>query len=178
MLSVGRSMAMIPDYSKAKIAALRIMELNKRQSKIDPNDESGLILVSLFNLYIFRLKPTTFFFRIMLSVILNDVHFRYPSRPTVRILRDFSLKCSNGNTTALVGPSGGGKSTIIALLQRFYNLSNGKILLDGNDIKILNIRWLRSIMGLVQQEPVLFNISVRDNIAYGDNSREITQDEV
>jgi ABC-type multidrug transport system fused ATPase/permease subunit len=88
------------------------------------------------------------------------------------------LKCSNGNTTALVGPSGGGKSTIIALLQRFYNLSNGKILLDGNDIKILNIRWLRSIMGLVQQEPVLFNISVRDNIAYGDNSREITQDEV
>jgi hypothetical protein len=75
MLSVGRSMAMIPDYSKAKIAALRIMELNKRQSKIDPNDESGLILVSLFNLYIFRLKPTTFFFRIMLSVILNFMMF-------------------------------------------------------------------------------------------------------
>jgi hypothetical protein len=62
MLAVGRSMAMIPDYSKAKIAALRIMELSKRQSQIDPNDESGLILVSLFHLYLFRLKSMTFLF--------------------------------------------------------------------------------------------------------------------
>ncbi len=54
----------------------------------------------------------------------------------------------------------------------------GKILLDGHDIKVLNIQWLRSLMGLVQQEPVLFNISIHDNIAYGDNSREVTQDEI
>jgi ATP-binding cassette subfamily B (MDR/TAP) protein 1 len=88
------------------------------------------------------------------------------------------LKCANSQTTALVGPSGGGKSTTIALLQRFYDPLKGKILLDGHDIKVLNIRWLRSLMGVVQQEPVLFNLSIRDNIAYGDNSRDITQDEI
>jgi len=54
----------------------------------------------------------------------------------------------------------------------------GNVLIDGHDIKVLNIRWLRSLMGLVQQEPVLFNLSIRDNIAYGDNSREVTQDEI
>jgi ABC-type multidrug transport system fused ATPase/permease subunit len=54
----------------------------------------------------------------------------------------------------------------------------GKVLLDGHDIKVLNIRWLRSLMGLVQQEPVLFNLSICDNIAYGDNSRQVTQNEI
>ncbi len=83
-----------------------------------------------------------------------------------------------GSTTALVGSSGSGKSTTIRLLQRFYDPSKGKVLLDGHDIKVLNIRWLRSLMGLVQQEPVLFNLSIRDNIAYGDNSRQVTQDEI
>jgi ATP-binding cassette subfamily B (MDR/TAP) protein 1 len=107
-----------------------------------------------------------------------DVRFRYPSRPTLRILKDFSLKCSSGETTALVGPSGSGKSTTIALLQRFYDPLKGKVLLDGHDIKVLNIQWLRSLMGLVQQEPVLFDLSIRDNIAYGDNSREVTQHEI
>lgn len=67
---------------------------------------------------------------------------------------------------------------MIGLLERFYEPAKGDILLDGQNIKLLNIRWLRSIIGLVQQEPVLFNISVRDNIAYGDNSREVTQNEI
>ena len=88
------------------------------------------------------------------------------------------MKCSSGTTTALVGPSGSGKSTTVALLQRFYDPIKGRVLLDGHDIKVLNLQWLRSLMGLVQQEPVLFNLSVRDNIAYGDNSREVTQEEI
>ena len=94
------------------------------------------------------------------------------------MLKNFSLKCSSNETTALVGPSGSGKSTVIALLQRFYDPVEGRILLDGHDIKTLNIRWLRSLLGLVQQEPVLFDLSIRDNIAYGDNSRQVTQDEI
>jgi ATP-binding cassette, subfamily B (MDR/TAP), member 1 len=78
----------------------------------------------------------------------------------------------------LVGSSGSGKSTTVALLQRFYDSVKGKVLLDGHDIEVLNVGWLRSLMGLVQQEPILFNLSVRDNIAYGDNSREVTQNEI
>ena len=88
------------------------------------------------------------------------------------------MNCAAGQTTALVGPSGSGKSTSIALLQRFYDPPRGKILIDGHDIKVLNIRLLRSLIGVVQQEPVLFNLSIRDNIAYGDNSREVTQDDI
>ena len=108
----------------------------------------------------------------------QNVYFRYPIRPTVRILRKFSLKCLSKMATALVGSSGSGKSTTIALLERFYDPCKGKILLDGHDIKVLNLQWLRSLMGLVQQEPVLFNLSIRENIAYGDNSRQLTQEHI
>ncbi|CAF4760503.1 unnamed protein product [Rotaria sp. Silwood1] len=161
MVQIGYSMALIPDYSKAKKAALRIMRLNQRQSQINPYDESGIILKDVRG-----------------NIEFQDVHFRYPTRPTVPVLMNLSLKCVTGGITALVGPSGSGKSTAIALLERFYEPSKGNILLDGHNIKLLNIRWLRSIIGFVQQESVLFNISIRDNIAYGDNSQEVTQDEI
>ena len=88
------------------------------------------------------------------------------------------LSCRTGKTTALVGPSGSGKSTTVALIQRFYDPLTGTVLLDGHDIRTLNIQWLRSLLGLVQQEPVLFNLSIRDNIAYGDNSHEVTQEQI
>jgi ABC-type multidrug transport system fused ATPase/permease subunit len=88
------------------------------------------------------------------------------------------VACQASETTAMVGPSGSGKSTTVALIQRFYDPLKGTVLLDGHDIKTLNIQWLRSLLGLVQQEPVLFNLSVRDNIAYGDNTREITDAEI
>ena len=112
------------------------------------------------------------------DIEFRDISFRYSNRPTLRILRHFSLKCTNGQTTAVVGPSGSGKSTVLTLLQRLYDARKGKVLLDGHDIKVFNIRWLRSLMGVVQQEPVLFNLSIRDNIAYGDNSCEVTQEQI
>jgi ABC-type multidrug transport system fused ATPase/permease subunit len=73
---------------------------------------------------------------------------------------------------ALVGPSGCGKSTTIALLLRFYDSTSGEILLDGVEIKTLNIQWLRSQIGIVSQEPILFNYSIRENIANGDLNDE------
>jgi ATP-binding cassette, subfamily B (MDR/TAP), member 1 len=107
-----------------------------------------------------------------------NVRFRYSNRPETRILRQFSLRCHPNETVALVGPSGSGKSTVIALLQRFYDHWSGKILLDGHDIRILNLSWLRSLMGLVQQEPALFNLSIRDNIAYGHHSQPVTDEQI
>jgi ATP-binding cassette, subfamily B (MDR/TAP), member 1 len=77
-----------------------------------------------------------------------------------------------------VGPSGSGKSTTVALIQRFYDPLGGSILLDGHDVKTLNVSWLRSLLGLVQRKPVLFNLSVRENIAYGDTSRQVTEQEI
>ncbi len=93
-------------------------------------------------------------------------------------MKHFSLSCHSGETTALVGPSGSGKSTSVALIQRFYDPIGGTVLLDGHDVKTLNIQWLRSLLGLVQQEPVLFNLSIRENIAYGNNSQQVTQDQI
>ncbi|CAF1523752.1 unnamed protein product [Adineta ricciae] len=161
IFAVNRSLRMLPDYAKAKAAGLRIIKLHQRQSQIDPTNESGIILKDIGG-----------------NIEFSDVHFRYPNRPTLRVLRHFSLKCLYGATTALVGPSGCGKSTAIALLQRFYDPDKGRILIDGHDIKVFNIRWWRSMIGLVQQEPILFNLSIRDNIAYGDNSRDIKQEEI
>jgi len=108
----------------------------------------------------------------------KNISFKYPSRKKARILRNLSLKCEPDATTAIIGPSGSGKSTCIGLLERFYDPEQGAILLDGHDLRTLNVQWLRSIIGLVQQEPVLFNLSIRDNIAYGDTTRKFTDEEI
>ena len=79
---------------------------------------------------------------------------------------------------ALVGQSGAGKSTAVALIERFYDPSFGAILLDGIDLCELNIAWLRRQIGVVSQEPVLFDMSIRDNISYGANFRDISEEEI
>ena len=79
---------------------------------------------------------------------------------------------------ALVGPSGCGKSTVVSLIERMYDPQRGGVTLDGSDLRILNVSWLRSQIGLVSQEPVLFDRSIADNIRYGDNNREVSDDEV
>jgi ATP-binding cassette, subfamily B (MDR/TAP), member 1 len=101
------------------------------------------------------------------EVVLELVNFRYPTRPKVQVCHDYSLSIKKGEVVALVGPSGGGKSTIMNLLLRFYDPASGEIRLDGVPLKDLNVRWLRSQIGYVGQEPVLFSGSVSSNIAKG-----------
>ncbi|ORY21869.1 ATP-binding cassette, sub-family B, member 1B [Neocallimastix californiae] len=99
------------------------------------------------------------------TIEFQDVRFNYPSRPDVEVLKGISFKCLPGQTVALVGASGSGKSTSVQLLERYYNKKSGRILVDGRDIEEYNVKWLRSQIGLVSQEPTLFDASVAKNIA-------------
>ena len=105
-----------------------------------------------------------------------NVSFSYPSRPFALVLDEFDLDIPPGKITALVGESGSGKSTVISLIERFYETLSGAILLDGCNIKDLELKWLRQQMGLVSQEPVLFGTSILENILYG--KFDATNDEI
>ena len=100
-------------------------------------------------------------------ISVRGVKFAYPARPDITVLNDFNLEIPAGQMTALVGPSGSGKSTIIGLVERFYDPLEGELLLDGTPLKNLNIQWLRTQIGLVAQEPLLFATTVWENIAFG-----------
>lgn len=108
--------------------------------------------------------------RIKGRIEFQNVKFNYPSRPEVTVLNNFSLQMEPGLKVALVGPSGAGKSSVLALLLRFYDPNEGIILIDGKGIKEYNLRRLRSQIGLVQQEPLLFSCSIRNNICYGNEA--------
>ncbi|KAH9940672.1 P-loop containing nucleoside triphosphate hydrolase protein [Amylocystis lapponica] len=101
------------------------------------------------------------------DIRLQNIVFSYPSRPDVPILKGTSLHFPAGKTAALVGTSGSGKSTVVALIERFYDPRSGTVELDGVDVRALNVRWLRAQIGLVSQEPVLFATTIRENVAYG-----------
>jgi ATP-binding cassette subfamily B (MDR/TAP) protein 1 len=101
------------------------------------------------------------------DIELKDVYFRYPTRPDVHIFSGFSFYIPSGTTAAFVGQSGSGKSTIISLLERFYDPEAGEVLIDGVNLKNFQVRWIREQIGLVGQEPVLFTASIKENIAYG-----------
>eukprot|EP00592_Proboscia_alata_P021625 CAMPEP_0194410202 /NCGR_PEP_ID=MMETSP0176-20130528/8239_1 /TAXON_ID=216777 /ORGANISM="Proboscia alata, Strain PI-D3" /LENGTH=636 /DNA_ID=CAMNT_0039211383 /DNA_START=49 /DNA_END=1955 /DNA_ORIENTATION=- len=121
------------------------------------------------------LRPDTVEGRIQ----FNGVQFEYPSRPDVSVLCDYNLSITAGTTTALVGSSGSGKSTVVALLQRFYDISKGTITLDDRNICDLDVQWLRQQIGYVQQEPSLFGLSVRENLLYGvPNPEEMTTEKM
>ena len=100
-------------------------------------------------------------------VELRDVHFRYPGRPDVPVLKGIDLVIEPGEVVALVGPSGGGKTTISALLPRLYDPDQGAVLIDGVDVRELDGSWLRTRLGVVAQEPTLFSTTVAENIRYG-----------
>ncbi|KAG6517603.1 hypothetical protein ZIOFF_020999 [Zingiber officinale] len=167
-VGISQSSSYAPDSSKAKSASASIFAILDRKSKIDPSNDSGMTLENSKG-----------------NIELQHVSFRYPTRPDIQIFQDLCLTIPSGKyqnilahisdmktvicpqTVALVGESGSGKSTVVSLLQRFYDPDSGEILLDGIEIKKLQLRWLRQQMGLVSQEPVLFNDTIRANIAYG-----------
>lgn len=102
------------------------------------------------------------------DVAFKNVTFAYPSRPEQIVLRNFSLQVPRGKMVALCGVSGGGKSTVAALLERFYDVDQGSITVDNVDIRTLDPSWLRGrAIGFISQEPVLFATSIMENIRYG-----------
>ncbi|KDP22332.1 hypothetical protein JCGZ_26163 [Jatropha curcas] len=112
------------------------------------------------------------------DVCLEDVHFSYPLRPDIEILNGLHLKLKCGTMTALVGPSGAGKSTIVQLLARFYEPTRGQITVAGEDVRTFDkTEWAR-VVSIVNQEPVLFSVSVGENIAYGLPDDDVSKDDI
>ncbi|CAN7126395.1 unnamed protein product [Brassica rapa subsp. narinosa] len=163
MTTIGISAAssFAPDSSKAKSAAASVFGIIDRKSKIDSRDESGMVLENVKG-----------------DIDFCHIEFAYQTRPDIQIFRDLCFSIRAGKTVALVGESGSGKSTVISLLQRFYDPDSGHITLDGVELKKLQLKWLRKQMGLVGQEPVLFNDTIRANIAYGKGGEEATEAEI
>ncbi|CAN6843840.1 unnamed protein product [Brassica oleracea] len=149
-LALGQSAPSMAAFAKAKVAAAKIFRIIDHRPTIERNSESGVELDSVTGL-----------------VELRNVDFSYPSRPDVKILNDFTLSVPAGKTIAMVGSSGSGKSTVVSLIERFYDPASGQVLLDGRDLKTLKLKWLRQQIGLVSQEPALFATSIRENILLG-----------
>lgn len=149
--SVGQLAGLAPDTSMAMTAIPAIFDIIYRRPLIGSDRERGK--------KIDRSKP--------LDIELKMVTFAYPSRPEVIVLRDFCLKVKGGSMVALVGGSGSGKSTVVWLIQRFYDPNQGKVTMGGVDLREFNVKWLRMQTALVSQEPALFAGSIRENIAFG-----------
>ncbi|ORZ24240.1 P-loop containing nucleoside triphosphate hydrolase protein [Absidia repens] len=150
----------ISAVSSAAGAAYKIFATIDRIPEIDSDSKEGL-------------APD----HIQGEIEFRDIKFVYPTRPDITILKKLNLKVHPGQTVAFVGPSGSGKSTSISLLQRFYDPADGDVLLDGKNLKDYNVAWLRRQIGVVSQEPVLFNMSIKQNLLMG-ATREVTQEEI
>ncbi|CAB4007770.1 multidrug resistance 1 isoform X3 [Paramuricea clavata] len=160
-LMIGQLAALSPDFGKGRIGAAHLFKLFNRIPVIDSASDRGV-------------KPDG----VKGNIQFRKIEFRYPARQSVKVLRRLNLGVKSGETLALVGSSGCGKSTSVALIERFYNPEAGSITLDDNEINALNLKWLRRQIGIVSQEPVLFDLTIRENIAYGDNTRDVSMEEI
>ncbi|KAF3341840.1 ABC transporter B family member 4 [Carex littledalei] len=148
--SLGNATPCVTAFAEGQAAAYRMFETIKRKPDIDAYDESGLTLEKMKG-----------------DVELRDVYFSYPARPEQLIFNGFSLRVDSGTTMAIVGESGSGKSTVISLVERFYDPQAGEVLIDGVNIRTLKLSWIREKIGLVSQEPLLFMTTIKENILYG-----------
>ncbi|XP_074122727.1 ATP-dependent translocase ABCB1 isoform X3 [Sminthopsis crassicaudata] len=160
-MAVGQTSSFAPDYAKAKISASHIIKLLEQKPMIDSYSEEGQKLKKFEG-----------------NVSFNEVVFNYPTRPDIPVLQGLTLEVKKGQTLALVGSSGCGKSTVVQLLERFYDPLVGEVKVDDQNVKALNVQWLRAQLGIVSQEPILFDCSIAENIAYGNNSRIVSQEEI
>lgn len=158
LVSTGRVIAdagsMTTDIAKGSDAIGSVFAVLDRYTRIEPEDPEGY-------------QPE----KIMGNVELRDVDFAYPARPNVVIFKGFSINIEAGKSTALVGQSGSGKSTIIGLIERFYDPLRGAVKIDGRDIRSYNLRSLRKHIALVSQEPTLFAGTIKENITYGQSDK-------
>lgn len=151
--SLGQASPCLSSFAAGQAAAYKMFETINRKPEIDSSDTRGKVLDDIGG-----------------DVELRDVYFTYPARPDEQIFAGFSLFIPSGTTAALVGQSGSGKSTVISLIERFYDPQAGEVLIDGINLKEFQLKWIREKIGLVSQEPVLFASSIKDNIAYGKDS--------
>ncbi|XP_053546038.1 bile salt export pump-like [Bombina bombina] len=149
-MNLGQASPCLEAFASGRAAATNIYETIDMEPVIDCMSEEGHKLDHVKG-----------------DIEFHNVHFNYPSRQDVKILSDLNIPIKSGETTAFVGPSGSGKSSAVQLIQRFYDPTEGKVTLDGHDIRTLNIQWLRSLIGVVEQEPVLFATTIAENISYG-----------
>lgn len=148
--SLGNITPNIQAFVTALGAAAKIFTTIDRMSALDSSSDEGERLEKVEG-----------------EIRLEGVKMIYPSRPEVTVMDDISLTIPAGKTTALVGASGSGKSTIVGLVERFYEPVHGSVYLDGHDISKLNLRWLRQQLSLVSQEPTLFGTTIGENIRHG-----------
>uniref|UniRef100_A0A668U9P8 Uncharacterized protein n=1 Tax=Oreochromis aureus TaxID=47969 RepID=A0A668U9P8_OREAU len=149
-MNLGQASPCLEAFASGRAAAKSIFETIDREPEIDCLSEEGHKLDKVKG-----------------DIEFHNITFYYPSRPDVKILDNLSMQIRAGETTAFVGPSGSGKSTTVQLIQRFYDPKEGTVTLDGHDIRTLNIQWLRSLIGIVEQEPVLFATTIAENIRFG-----------
>ncbi|XP_039267520.2 ATP-dependent translocase ABCB1-like [Styela clava] len=160
-MAVGQNSSFAPDAAEAQVSAARMFKLFDSKPIIDAYSDKGH-------------KPHT----CKGNIEFKSVDFTYPTRPDTLVLEGLDVSVPSGSTLALVGQSGCGKSTCIQLIERFYDVVEGGVMVDGSDVKTLNVAWMRQQMGIVSQEPVLFNISIKENILLGDKTRPYTDKEV
>jgi ATP-binding cassette, subfamily B (MDR/TAP), member 1 len=159
--SAGTVFSWAGDMGKAKNAAAELKKLFDRQPKIDPWSKDGEKVEHVDGTIEFR-----------------DVHFRYPTRPDVPVLRGLNMTVKPGQYVALVGASGCGKSTTIALMERFYDPLAGGVYVDGREISSLNVTEYRKHLALVSQEPTLYQGTIKENVLLGADEEDVSDERI